>query len=79
MDGSNAVWTLLCSECTACIAALGLGIAGTQAILGDAVGVGNMLVPSYRYEATTRAGPGGATLGLLRASQFSSLVTQVHM
>ena len=56
-----------------------LDIAGMQAILGDAVGVGNMLVPSYRYEATTRAGSGGATLGLLRASQFSSLVAQVYM
>ena len=53
--------------------------AGVQAFQGDAVGVANMLVPSYHYEATTRAGPGGATLGLLRASQFSSLIAQVYM
>ena len=54
-------------------------IAGVQAVKGDAVGLANLLLPSYQYEATTRAGQGGATLGLLRASQFSSLIAQVYM
>ncbi|KAL3143950.1 hypothetical protein ABBQ32_003764 [Trebouxia sp. C0010 RCD-2024] len=53
-------------------------VTGVPAVRGDAVGVASMLVPSYRYEATTRAGAGGATLGLLRASQFSSLIAQAQ-
>ncbi len=36
-----------------------------------------MMVASLSYTATIKAGPGGATLGLLRRSQLTSLMSQV--
>jgi len=54
------------------------GSAAAQAVRGDAVAVANMMVASLTYTATIKAGPGGATLGLLRRSQLTSLMSQVH-
>ncbi|KAA6419574.1 MAG: hypothetical protein FRX49_10499 [Trebouxia sp. A1-2] len=47
-----------------------------QAVRGDAVALANMMVASLSYTATIVAGPGGATLGLLRRSQLTSLMSQ---
>jgi len=41
------------------------------------VAVAKMMVASLSYTATIKAGPGGATLGLLRRSQLTSLMSQV--
>ncbi|DBA77663.1 TPA: hypothetical protein ACH3X1_009459 [Trebouxia sp. C0004] len=49
-----------------------------QAVCGDAVAVANMMVASLNYTATIKAGPGGATLGLLRRSQLTSLMSQAQ-
>ena len=54
------------------------GSAAAQAVCGDAVAVANMMVASFTYTATIKAGSGGATLGLLRRSQLTSLMSQVH-
>ena len=53
------------------------GSAAAQAVRGDAVAVANMMVASLSYTATIKAGPGGATLGLLRSSLLTSLMSQV--
>ncbi|KAL0037225.1 hypothetical protein WJX79_007052 [Trebouxia sp. C0005] len=49
-----------------------------QAVRGDAVALANMMVVSLSYTATIVAGPGGATLGLLRRSQLTSLMSQAQ-
>lgn len=54
------------------------GSAAAQAVCGDAVAVANMMVASLSYTATIKAGPGGATLGLICRSQLTSLMSQVH-
>ena len=57
----------------------GVAVTEVPALQGDAIGIASVMMPSQCYGATTRAGPGGALLGLLRRSQFSSLVAQVAM
>ena len=67
--------------CQTCLSPDMPGVAVTEvpALQGDAIGIASVMMPSQCYGATTRAGPGGALLGLLRRSQFSSLVAQVAM